>query len=136
MGSKNKIVNHLFWRLVYSPKTVKFLLNNLYRYKYIDKSLHAILEKEFVSTDTRLTCYNTITYFAALSLNPQNLAQNINHNQIKTHFYFGKKDGLFPPGIGERFISKLGNANLYIIDDGHDLVNLNLNELMKSHLQN
>jgi pimeloyl-ACP methyl ester carboxylesterase len=133
-GAKNKVLNYIFWWLVYSPKTVMFSLNSLKKLKYIDHSLHHILEKEFITQETRLACYNTITYFAELSLNKENLKKIINQNNITTHFYFGKKDGLFPPKIGERFCKDLKNSSLHIIDDGHDLINQNLNVLMKSHV--
>jgi pimeloyl-ACP methyl ester carboxylesterase len=131
-GAKSKILNQIFWKLVYSPKTVKYLLNKLFRFKYIDASLHYILSKEFTSTETRLTCYNTITYFAELNLNKKLIINQINDAEINTHFYFGSKDVLFPPKIGKDFTKKLKNSNLHIINDGHDLVNSHLNSLMKA----
>lgn len=134
-GSKNRILNHFFWRLVYSPKTVKYLLYKLFQFKYIDASLHHILSNEFKTTKTRLTSYNTITYFAELSLNKKLLIQQINDAEISTHLYFGTKDVLFPPKIGKDFTKNLKNSNLYIIDDGHDLVKQNLNILIKKQLE-
>lgn len=133
-GAKNRLLNYIFWRLVYNPKTVMFSLNTLQKLKYIDASLHDILEKEFVTEETRLASYNTITYFSKLSLNKENIKSKLNQYQIKTYFYFGKKDGLFPPKIGKRFCKGLNNSSLHIIDDGHDIVNHDLNNLMKSHI--
>jgi hypothetical protein len=79
-----------------------------------------------------LACYNTLTYFSALSIKKEKIKHLLNQNNIKTHFYFGKKDALFPPKIGQKFCEDLNNTNLHIIDDGHDLVNHQLNDFIKS----
>jgi pimeloyl-ACP methyl ester carboxylesterase len=44
-GSKNKVINFVFWRFVYLPKTLMRILNLLRNFKYIDDSLHHILSK-------------------------------------------------------------------------------------------
>ncbi|MBC8051547.1 MAG: alpha/beta hydrolase [Sphingobacteriaceae bacterium] len=129
-GSGNKIMNRIFYKLVYSPKTVQFILNSLFKYGYIDDSLHRILQGEFGTVATRLTCYQAITYHANLRFKPNKLAAIINKNQINTYFYFGETDRLFPPSIGHEFSAMLENTSLYILNTGHELVNKNLGEFI------
>lgn len=133
-GSRNLMVNRLFYKLVYSPKTVSFILNNLLRFGYIDDSIHKILLGEFISEETRLTCYNAITYYAKLNFNQDEVADLLNRHQIKTYFYFGIKDKLFPPAIGHHFCKKLKNTHLQILECDHNLVNLHLNALIAEQI--
>ncbi|MDA9555097.1 alpha/beta hydrolase [Pelobium sp.] len=132
--AKNRVINYIFWRLVYNPRVVMFMLNSLLRFRYIDDSLHYILAKEFETVDTRLVGYNTITYLAELQLNKQDLAEKLNQNNINSYFYFGKKDELFPPSLGKRITKDIKNTQLHIVDDDHDLVNHHLNDLIKEDL--
>ena len=133
-GSRNRIMNRIFYKLVYSHKTVQTILNSLLRYRYIDDSLHRILQGEFGTVETRLTCYQAITYHASLRFNKNMLAAIINRNGIKTYFYFGETDRLFPPSIGLEFTAMLENTSLNILNTGHELVNKDLSELITSQI--
>lgn len=135
-GERNQLINALFYKLVYSPRTVKFCLDQLYRFKYIDASLHRILDAEFGTVETRLTCYNTITYFNKLRFRKKKLAELINAEQIECHFYFGKKDKLFPPSIGSDFGKLLNNSQVHIFDEGHELINTKLNKYLIAQFKN
>ena len=135
LGGANYIINRLFYKLVYSPKTVHFLLNSLLKFKYIDEAIHRILKAEFDTTETRLACYNTITYYAQLSFNRQKIAQAINKYNLNCHLYFGTKDKLFPSKIGERFGKMLNKANVHVFNDGHELVNETMNNYLANQLQ-
>lgn len=134
MGSRSLLLNRLFYQLVYSPKTVSFLLNCLLRFGYIDASLYKILSREFETTESRLTCYNAITFHAKLSFNQDIIAGLMNAHNIRSYFYFGERDRLFPKEIGHEFSKKLKSCFIQVIDDGHDLVNQKLNELIKVQL--
>jgi len=134
LGTQSAIINRFFYKLVYSPKTVHFLLNSLLKFRYIDNSLHHILNREFETTETRLTCYNAITYHAKLDFKQDKLAELLNKHEISSYFYFGKKDKLFPPSIGHDFLKKLNNSNIEVLNEGHDLVNQTLNEVIKQQM--
>ncbi|RXF70001.1 alpha/beta fold hydrolase [Arcticibacter tournemirensis] len=135
MGSRNLFINRMFYKLVYSPKTVNLILNSLLKYRYIDEPLYRILQGEFGTEASRLTCYQVITYFSTLRFNKTKLADIINKNRISTYFYFGKTDRLFPPSIGREFSAMLENSSLHILNTGHELVNEGLAEIITSHLQ-
>lgn len=135
LGGANFVINRLFYKLVYSPKTVTFLLNSLLKLNYIDRDIHRILKAEFGTTETRLICYNTITYYAQLKFNKKRIAEAINRHQIDCHLYFGKKDKLFPSKIGERFSTLLREPNIHVFNGGHELVNAEMNDYLATQLQ-
>lgn len=135
LGGANYIINRLFYKLVYSPRTVHFLLNSLLKFNYIDDAIHRILKAEFGTTETRLACYNTITYYAQLSFDRQKIAEAINVNNLNCHLYFGIKDKLFPSKIGTRFGKLLHKPNIHIFNDGHELVNVSMNSYLANQLQ-
>ncbi len=136
IGSQNSLVNRFFHKMVYSPKTVMFILKRLHQFNYIDESLYRILSQEFASTATRLTCYNAITYHSKLDFNQDELASLLNEYPIRTFFFFGKHDKLFPASIGYEFSKKLNNTHLHVFNDGHELVNEQLRNLLKKQLTN
>jgi len=135
-AAENRLINRSFWRLVSSPKTVNFLLRVLRKTRYIDDSLERILSREFETHESRLACYNTITYLRKLSFDRERLAALMNDHAIEIRMYFGQHDKLFPPSIGERFKNLVPNAYLHIFDEGHELVNAELCKVMEEELEN
>ncbi|SES09669.1 alpha/beta fold hydrolase [Pedobacter rhizosphaerae] len=133
-GSRNKLVNRVFHKLVYRPKTVQFILDKLLRYKYIDQSIHEILLGEFISEQTRLTCYNAITFYAKLNFKQDQLAEILNRHEIESFFYFGTGDKLFPPSIGHHFAKKLKKSSLQVLDADHNLVTPKLTPIIAQQL--
>jgi len=136
IGSRNLLINRFLYKMVYSPKTINLLLDFILKLKYIDSSLHYILRNECKTTETRLAGYNSITYHAKLSFEQNRIAELLNNNEINSFFYFGATDILFPAKIGIGFSKKLKNSKLMVLQEGHDLVNETLNEIIKLQLQN
>jgi pimeloyl-ACP methyl ester carboxylesterase len=134
IGAGNRLVNKLFNKLVYSPRTVKYALDKLFQFRYIDASLHRILDFEFGTFETRLICYNTITYYNSLQFEKEKLAELINTYQMDCHFYFGKADMLFPASIGTRFSKLLKRPKMHIFDEGHEMINAGLNSYLINQL--
>ena len=134
IGSRNLLINRFLHKMVYSPKTVNLLLDFILKLKYIDSSLHHILRNEFKTTETRLACYNSITYHAKLSFKQNRLAEILNRHEIKSFFYFGESDLLFPASIGTSFSKRLNNSTIEVLKGGHELVNEKLNEIIRKQM--
>ena len=128
----SKHINNWLLKLVYNPKTLNYFLNTLYKTRYIDHTLHRILTFEFSTQEYRMISYKTITYYSRLKFDRQHLANLINQNHIETHFFFGKKDKLFPAGIATRFGKLLTQPNVHIFDEGHELINDKLSTYLKN----
>lgn len=134
IGSRNLLINRFLYKMVFSPKTVNYLLDFILKLKYIDSSLHHILRNEFKTTETRLACYNSITYHAKLSFKQNKLAEILNRHEIKSFFYFGESDLLFPASIGTNFSKKLNSSIIEVLKGGHELVNEKLNETIRRQM--
>jgi pimeloyl-ACP methyl ester carboxylesterase len=130
----SKHINNWLLKLVYHPKTLHYILNQLHKYHYIDDALHRILSFEFSTQAYRMISYKTITYYSRLKFNKQQLAQHINQNHIEAHFFFGKTDKLFPASIAHRFGKLLHKPNIHIFNQGHELINHELNNYLKTIL--
>lgn len=128
----SKHINNWMLKLVYNPKILNYILNTLYKYKYVDDALHRILSFEFSTQPYRMISYKTITYYSRLKFSRQHLAQLINDNNIEAHFFFGKTDKLFPAGIAQRFGKLLNQPNIHIFNQGHELINDDLNTYLKN----
>ena len=46
----------------------------------------------------------------------------LNEQNIKSIFIFGKRDKSFPLGIGDNFIKRLKQAEVVVLDEGHELI--------------
>lgn len=134
IGSRNLLINRFLYKMVYSPKTINLLLNFILKLKYIDSSLHKILHNEFKTIETRLACYNSITYHAKLSFEQNKIAELLNNNEINSFFYFGESDVLFPATIGKKFSKKLNKTSIEVLKGGHELVNEKLNEIIRRQM--
>jgi pimeloyl-ACP methyl ester carboxylesterase len=128
----SKHINNWLLKLVYNPKILNYVLKTLYKTNYIDHTLHRILSFEFSTESYRMISYKTITYYSRLKFDRQHLANLINQNKIETHFFFGKKDKLFPAGIATRFGKLLNQPNVHIFEEGHELINDNLSTYLKN----
>lgn len=134
IGSKNLLINRFLHKMVYSPKTVNLLLDFILKLKYIDSSLHRILHNEFKTIETRLACYNSITYHAKLSFEQNKITELLNKYGINSFFYFGESDVLFPATIGKKLSKKLNRTSIEVMKGGHELVNEKLNEIIQKQL--
>ncbi|TAF45247.1 MAG: alpha/beta hydrolase [Sphingobacteriales bacterium] len=130
----SRYINNWLLKLVYHPKTLHYILKKLYQLGYIDEALHRILSFEFSTQAYRMVSYKTITYYSRLRFNKIQLAQIINKNHIETHFFFGKYDKLFPAGIAYRFGKLLRTPHIHIFNQGHELINDELNNYLKTIL--
>jgi len=52
----------------------------------------------------------------------EKLLKALNEQNIKSIFIFGKKDKSFPPRIGNKFIPKVKNAEIVVLDEGHEMI--------------
>jgi pimeloyl-ACP methyl ester carboxylesterase len=123
--SKNRAGNKILEKLTSSEKALINMLNFLKRMCILDHKGHQILSREFGTADLRLNFYACFTYLRYLETNEPHLMQVLEKNNISCIFIFGKKDLMFPPHIGKKFIASLKRAEVIILDDNHELINQN-----------
>ena len=120
--SKYKTGNRILEKLILDEKKLTGLLKALKRFKIIDNEAYKILYSEISTAELRFNFYACFVYLRFLETNQPRLLQMIEEQNIKSIFIFGKRDRAFPPGIGKAFIEKLKNAEVVILDEGHEMI--------------
>jgi pimeloyl-ACP methyl ester carboxylesterase len=120
--SKNKIGNKIFEKLTLNKKALTGGLKFFRRLRFINSEAYKILYDEVGTAELRFNFYACFTYLRFLETNEPALLKALEDQNIKSIFIFGKKDWYFPPGIGKAFIAKLKNANVVILNEGHEMI--------------
>ena len=101
------------------------LLNMLKLFKklrFINMDEYNNLFNEIGTEDLRFNFYACFTYLRFLETDKKRLRKAIEDNNIRSIFIFGKRDRSFPPRIGDKLIPKLKNAEVVILDEGHEMI--------------
>ncbi|MFI5139126.1 MAG: alpha/beta fold hydrolase, partial [Sphingobacteriales bacterium] len=120
--SKNKAGNKILEKIALSKNALTGMLKFFKRLKFINSDDYKILYSEIGTPELRFNFYACFTYFRFLETDEHRLLQAIEQQNIKSIFIFGKRDKSFPPRIGDRFISKLKNAEVIILDESHEMI--------------
>ncbi len=92
------------------------------RLRFINSEDYKILYSEIGTAELRFNFYACFTYLRFLETDEPRLLQELNEQNIKSIFIFGKRDKSFPPGIGDKFIAKLKQAEIVILNEGHEMI--------------
>lgn len=123
--SKNKLGNKLLEKLTLSEKALFNMLTWARRLRFIDKTGYDILHKEIGTAELRFNFYASFTYLRYFETDEPRLAAVLNEQKIKSIFIFGKRDMMFPPGIGKKLLKDLYQAEVIILDENHEMINQN-----------
>lgn len=130
--SSNRIGNKVLERMALSDSGMTRLLTVLRTTKIIDQKGYDILFKEVSSPDLRFSFYACASYMRFLTLNAEKFVSNLNHYHIKSIFIFGERDRNYPPSIGHAIIRQIHSAKQLVLNENHDMINLNFaNELSR-----
>lgn len=124
--SRNKIGNKLLEKLALSNNGMLRLLNMLKTLRVVDAKGHEILYREIATSELRFAFYANTTYLRNLITNKEAFIRSLNTYPIRPVFIFGKRDKMYPPGIGGNVIKKIKRAEVMVLDENHELVNKNL----------
>lgn len=135
--SGNRIGNKVLERMALSSNNMPRLLSVLKKIRIIDQKGYDILFKEVASPELRFSFYACASYMRFLTLNTEKFISKLNQHQIKSVFIFGERDKNYPPAIGKDIIPKIDLAKQFVINENHDMINLNfanaLSRLMHDH---
>jgi len=120
--SKNKTGNKILEKLALNEKALTGMLKLFKRLRFINNEDYKILYSEIGTSELRFNFYACFTYLRFLETDEPRLLQALNEQNIKSIFIFGKRDKSFPPGIGDKFIAKLKQAEVIILNDGHEMI--------------
>ncbi|MGZ3873011.1 MAG: alpha/beta fold hydrolase, partial [Mucilaginibacter sp.] len=123
--SQNKTGNKILEKLVLNENTLIRLLKLFKRLKFIDAEAYKILYNEIGTPELRFNFYACFTYLRSFETDNTRLLRSLNEQNIRSIFIFGKHDKSFPPGIGTDFIAKVKNAEVVVLDEGHEMIKKN-----------
>jgi pimeloyl-ACP methyl ester carboxylesterase len=122
MFSKYKTGNKLLERFTQSEKALITVLNFSKRVGWIDDVGRNILYKEIDTPELRFNLYASFTYFRLFETDEDKLISTLTSQNIRSIFIFGKRDAMYPPRIGTKFLKKLENAEVVILDKDHEMI--------------
>jgi len=120
--SRNKLGNKVLEKLTLHKSALINMLKLFKGVRIINSEAYNILYKEIGTPELRFNCYACFTYLRFFDTNNNLLLKIFDERNIKTIFIFGKRDQSFPPGIGQAFIDKIKNAEVVILDEGHEMI--------------
>ena len=123
--SKSRAGNKLLEKMALSDKWLLNILKLARRLGFVDGVGFDILSKEVTTADLRFNFYACFTYLRFFETDEAKLVASLNGHNIKSIFIFGKRDQMYPPGIGKKLIAGLQNAEVIILDENHEMINQN-----------
>ena len=123
--SKNRLGNKILEKLAISQKALINMLKLGRRLKFLDKVGYEILSKEFGTDELRFNFYACFTYLRFFETDKTRLQKVLDEQNIRSIFIFGRRDAMYPPKIGNKFIPKLKQAEIIILDENHEMINQN-----------
>lgn len=132
--SGNKVGNKLLERLALSDNGMTNLLSILKKTKIIDQQAHDILLKEVATSELRFSFYACTIYLRFLNIDAQKFIDKLNQHQIKSIFIFGERDKNYPAKIGLSVIPRITHAKQIVINEDHNMINLNFGRTLSSLL--
>jgi pimeloyl-ACP methyl ester carboxylesterase len=120
--SKNKTGNKILEKLTLNKSALTGMLKLFRQLRFINKEDYKILYGEIGTAELRFNFYACFTYLRFLETDEPCLLNALEEQKIKSIFIFGKRDRSFPPAIGDTFIAKLKQAEIIILDEGHEMI--------------
>lgn len=135
--STNRIGNKMLEKMALSNNGMDGFLSTLKRTRIIDQKTYDILLKEISSPELRFSFYACASYLRFLKLDADKFIGKLNQHRIRSFFIFGEGDRNYPCVIGQKVIPKIDLARQVVINENHDMINLNfaktLSDLLNDH---
>lgn len=130
---KSRLIQTVFRRIVNKPFLFFYLTKALSKMHLLNRSLSSFVLFNMRSKFKREQVYNYWMVYKAIIPSMKSVIKSIEENEIKLHLIFGRKDVVIEPKIGEQLTKKLkGNADVLILEGGHQLIVENHLELLKN----
>ncbi len=121
--SRSKLGNKIIEKVSLSKNAMINLLTLCKRASFIDAEGHGILLKEIETHELRFNLYASLTYLRFLVTDEARLIHALNNYPIRCIFFFGQHDKSYPLAIGKTFLPQIKNAEIFDLNEGHELIN-------------
>jgi pimeloyl-ACP methyl ester carboxylesterase len=121
--SRGKFGNRIIEKVSLSENAMFNLLKLLRKVRIIDAEGYRILLKEIETHELRFNLYANLTYLRFLLTDERKLIHALNSYSIRSVFIFGQRDSAYPLKMGKTFLAQIKNAEVFNLDEGHELIN-------------
>lgn len=119
--TNNPLGLNLFKYFVNTPGALQAWVERLYQWKILARSVYVFTSK-FVGKQERIEkVFNTWYAQRKLKTNFKTFAQTLNNSNINVILIVGKNDSITPPHGMIKYISKLKNRQIFILQKKHEL---------------
>lgn len=119
--TNNPLGLNLFKYFVNTPGALQSWVERLYHWKILTRSVYVFTSK-FVGKQERIEkVFNTWYAQRKLKTNFKTFAQILNNSNINVILIVGKNDSITPPNGMIKYISKLKNRRIFILQKKHEL---------------
>lgn len=116
------------------PETFFKLLRWLNKRGFLSKFLHDFAYSHIKSPERRMRLLCTWASVKRFQPEPDETKNLLRESRLPTRLYFGKRDEVIPPRIGVWLSEGLPNVELNLLNEGHLLIDQELNDLLKEQL--
>ena len=128
------IIRNLLYQLVQQPQWIIKFAELLHRWSLITPFVPKFLARELSSASNRDRAFGI---WASLDECPVDqmiqLKSKLATRNIPVNLFFGKRDTIIPLHLGKDLKEGMKNLDLYILEGGHNLLNLMLNKYLLKH---
>ncbi|MEL6924869.1 MAG: alpha/beta hydrolase, partial [Bacteroidota bacterium] len=110
-------------------------VGSLRRSGIISKFVHDFAVNHIITKDRRDRIFCMWLSLNDFKLQKTKVKRQLKDMGLPVYLFFGKRDEVIPPKAGEWLAEGLPNARLFLLDEGHLLVDQELNERLKKILQ-
>ncbi|MEM0994093.1 MAG: alpha/beta hydrolase [Bacteroidota bacterium] len=101
---------------------------------FLSRFLHDFAYNHLKTPERRDRLFGTWASVNQFRPNPESTKELLRTSQLPTDLYFGERDEVIPPRIGVWLSDGLPNVQLHILDEGHLLLDQELNDLLCEQL--
>lgn len=117
--------------LLRNPNWMIRLIKKSYQWKLISKFIHDFAFYHISTKEKRDRIFNTWYSLDHFSLNLSKVRALLKKHPIPVSMYFGKRDEVIPPESGTLLSKGLDHIQVYLIDEGHLLIDEKLDGLLE-----
>ena len=128
-------LRYLLRRLLHHPRWFIQMIGWFHRRGFITRFIHDFAYNHIYTEERRDRIF--CTWISLDGFNPrfQQIKKLLRRYPIPVELYFGERDEVIPISAGKEMSEGMPNIRLHILQEGHRLVDTQLNELLKKQLK-
>lgn len=123
----------LFRLVTHKPSLLSFAVRLLYRSRIISRFLYEFTSNHMDTPEKRERIFQTWMSLKHFEPGIKEVKRVLNEHRIPIHLFFGIRDEVIRPEVGQSFVKDLPHATLDILPRGHKLIDPTLIPFLKKY---